>query len=313
MNNDQIKKVLYSYKYMGLSYTIRKIFGRDCSEVLYDYLKNLDEKDYPQAVVKLYRMKTGKDINLDKPITFNEKIQWLKIYDTTTLKTRLTDKLLVRDWIKGKIGEQYLIPLLGTWRCFDDICFNELPKSFVLKTTHSSGWNLVVTNSEEFNQVKAKKNFDRWMNKNFTFYSGLELQYLNIEPHIIAEKYIGEIEEELLDYRFFCFNGEPLKIWVDAGSGTKKHKRNIYDMDWKLQKEKVSYPNLDIKLNVPKKKNEMVKIARILSEGFTFVRVDLYYVNENIYFGEMTFTPQNGTGVWDPESANLEYGKLIKI
>ena len=140
------------------------------------FKKNTDEKDFPQMLKKWYKKRTGRELNLENPQTFNEKIQWLKLYDNSPLKTKLADKYLVRDWIKQEIGEEYLIPLLGVWNSFDEIDFDKLPEQFVLKANHGCAWNIIVKDKSKFDKAKAKKKFDKWMRRNYAYKAGLELQ-----------------------------------------------------------------------------------------------------------------------------------------
>ena len=156
----------------------------------YDYYRSLDPSQYEEELKDWYKRRTKKELDLENPKTFNEKIQWLKLYDSTPIKTKLADKYLVREWVKEKIGEEYLVPLLGVWDKFDDIDFDKLPDKFVLKCNHGCGWNLIVTDKSKIDKVEAKKKFDKWMNTNFAFCNGLELHYKNIQPKIIAEEYL---------------------------------------------------------------------------------------------------------------------------
>ena len=212
-----------------------------------------------------------------------------------------------------KIGKKYLIPLLGVWDHFEEINFDALPEQFVLKTNHGSGWNLVVRDKKSIDLKVTKEKFDGWLKRNYAFTYGLELQYMNIPPKIIAEEYIADLDGDILDYRFFCFNGKPVYVWVDIGSGTSHHKRNIYDINWNLQSYKVNYPLIEPEPEKPKTFDEMVACAKKLSKGFAFVRVDFYSVKDHVYFGEMTFTPQSGTGKWEDPKQNRIYGDLIKL
>jgi len=271
------------------------------------------ESKYPEILSDWYCDATGKKLDLNNPRTFNEKIQWLKLYDSTPLKTRLADKFLVRDWVKEKIGKEYLIPLLGVYDSFDEIDFNVLPERFVLKANHGSGWNIIVKNKEEFNKEQAKHNMDSWMRTNFAYCAGLELQYFDIVPKIIVEEYLGDEDGSgnLSDYKFFCFNGKPKYIQVDIDRYTN-HKRNVYDLAWNLQPFVFQYQNGK---NTPPPDNlhEIVHIANILSKEFCFVRCDFYLVHKKIYFGEMTFTPESGQGKFKPEGWNLKFGNMIKL
>ena len=216
----------------------------------YDYYKNCSPNNYEKELKNWYKRWMKKDLNLENPQTFNEKIQWLKLYDSTPIKTQLADKYLVRDYIKEKIGEEYLVPLLGAWDKFDDIDFDKLPDKFVLKCNHGSGWNIIVTDKNNFDRAEAKKKMDTWMQKNFAFCAGFELHYKNIKPKIIAEKFI---EGEMHDYRILCFNGEPKIVWDDKDVVDRtKHSRNIYDTEWNLLPVGLVYPRRNLPDNKPK-------------------------------------------------------------
>ena len=278
-----------------------------------NYYKTLNPLYYKAEIITWYQHRTKKFLNLDSPRSFNEKIQWLKLYDSTPLKTKLADKYLVRDWVKEKIGEEYLIPLLGVYDSYDQIDFDILPEQFVMKANHGSGWNIIVQSKKLMDRDKSKECFNLWMKRNFAFANGLELHYMNIEPKIIIENYMADFAGDIYDYRFFCFNGEPKYVWVDIGSGTSEHRRNIYDLNWKRQNYLVSYPSIEPEPDMPSTFEKMKSLAQTLCNGFAFVRVDFYSVNESIYFGEMTFTPQSGAGQWEKEDINILYGDLIQL
>ena len=184
-------------------------------EIDYKYYKSLHPDNYAGELKDWYKLHTGKTLDLENPQTLNEKIQWLKLFDTTPLKTRLTDKYLVREWVREQIGEKYLIPLLGVWDNFDEIDFDALPEKFVLKANHGCHWNIVVKNKKEFNKDDAKEKMNKWLNTNYAFIYGLELQYKEIKPRIIAEKYLENYHGDIYDYRIWCLNGHPVYIAVD--------------------------------------------------------------------------------------------------
>lgn len=282
-------------------------------EISYRYLKGLHPDQYREAIEEWFYQNTMTHLDLDKPKTFNEKIQWLKLYDSTAEKTKLADKYLVRDWIKEKIGEEYLIPLLGVWDRFEDIDFDTLPDQFVLKANHGSGWNVIVKDKESLNIEATRTKFNNWMKKNFAFCNGLELHYKDIEPKIIAEKYIKTDSGSVNDYKFFCFNGNIELIWVDANRYEGQHIRNIYSPDWELLPVTKDYPNdagMDLKPECYEKMNEL---ARILSKDFICVRVDFYEVDGKVYFGEMTFTSGSGYGTFNPPEFDYELGSKLKL
>ena len=314
----KIKGGVRCYKENGLKYTLirfkEKAINKFCKSKIkkdYHYYKNLDPQKYPQELCEWYKKVTGKKLNLQNPQTFNEKIQWLKLYDSTPIKTMLADKYLVREWVNEKIGEEYLIPLLGVWDKFDDIDFDKLPEKFVLKANHGCGWNIIVKDKNNFNINDAKKKFDVWMNTNYAFKNGLELHYKNIAPKIIAEKYI-ENDEGLLDYKFLCFNGKVKYVWVDTDRFTA-HKRDIFDLDWNHLPFTIKFPNAKKTPGKPKRLKEMIELATELSKGFAHVRVDFYEVDSKIYFGEVTFTSGSGIEKFCPEEYDLKLGQMIEL
>lgn len=274
--------------------------------------RNRNEKDFPKILKQWYKKRTGKNLNLENPKTFNEKIQWLKLYDNSPLKTKLADKYLVREWIEEQIGSEYLIPLLGAWNNFDEIDFDKLPEKFVLKANHGSHWNIIVKDKSKLDKSKTKKKFGKWMARDYAFKAGLELQYKGIKPKIIAEKFIEDTNGELNDYKIMCFNGEPKFVWVDCGRYSN-HTKNIYDLNWNLQPFKMTYPISKTPIARPENLDKMIELAKILCKDFAFVRVDFYNVDGKIYFGEMTFTSMSGTDKFEPEKYDLELGNMLTL
>lgn len=268
---------------------------------------------YKQELQSWYQNIMGEYLNIDNPRTFNEKIQWLKLYDSTPIKTRLADKYLVRDWVKEKIGEQYLIPLLGVYDKFEEIDFDKLPNQFVIKCNHGSGWNIIVKDKVKLDLLEVKEKLDKWMSTNFAFRWGYELHYKNMQPKIIIEKYMEDESGELRDYKYTCFNGKPEFIWIDSERYTN-HKRNLYDLNWKQLPYKVNskyqtFPSPQ----KPKCLDEMTHLAQILSKDFPYVRVDFYIINNHVYFGEMTFTSSSGTEDIYPRSFDIYLARKIKL
>lgn len=261
----------------------------------------------------LYYRAIGRKLNWDSPQSYTEKIQWSKFNDNSEFKTILSDKFLVRDWVKSKIGEEYLIPLLGVWDEFSEINFDKLPSQFVLKTNHGSGSVVIVKDKSALDLKETQKKFDSWMKTDFAYTTGFELHYSAIKRKIIAEKYLETELGELQDYKFLCFNGTPYYCWVDVGR-FNKHTRNVYDLEWNLQEwNQHLYGNYQGNLPKPDNFDQMIKIAKILCKGFRHVRVDLYSVNNNIYFGEMTFTNGCGFDKIVPDKYDFILGDLWNI
>ncbi|MBR1825780.1 MAG: glycosyltransferase [Alphaproteobacteria bacterium] len=252
--------------------------------------------------------------NLDSPRTFNEKIQWLKLYDSTPIKTRLADKYLVRDWVKEKIGEEYLIPLLGVYDKFEDIDFAKLPDKFVIKCNHGCSYNIIVKDKSQLDLTDVKAKLDKWMNENYAFHA-FELHYRDIQPKIIIEKYIENAgTNDLYDYKLWCFNGKVYYIQFLSERNLGGLKMAFYNRKWQKQKFVYSYP-LD-KKDMPKPNNlqKMILLAEKLSQGFNHTRVDFYRMNDGkLYFGEMTFTSASGICKWNDENTNRYFGSLITL
>lgn len=315
-----LKSFIFSCEIGGCKYVLLKLRDK-CFHSNYrlpylqNCIKNKKSSDYPQILGKIYYIATGNNLNLSTPKTFNEKIQWLKLYDTTPIKTLLADKYSVREWIKEKIGEEYLIPLLGVWNKIEDIDFTLLPDKFVLKANHGSGMNIIVKNKKDLDRKMIEKNLYTWLKTNYAFGS-LELQYAKIPRKIIAEQYIEEVDGNLHDYKIHCFNGIPTYIQVIGNRDIRKHVayEAFYDVNWIQQPFTYTYPRYEKMIEKPKCLEQMLSIAQKLSEGFIYVRVDLYVLdNCNIKFGEMTFTPASGLDKWQPTSIDEKLGQLIKL
>jgi len=270
---------------------------------------------YAKLLEKWYYNITKQHLNLNDPKTFNEKIQWSKLFDSTPIKTKLADKYLVRDWIKEKIGEKYLIPLLGVYDKFEEINFNELPNQFVIKCNHGCGYNIIVKDKTKIDLSEIKNKINKWMNENFALKYGLELHYSNIPHKIIIEKYIeNKTSHDLYDYKFWCFDGKVKYIQFLSERNLDGLKMAFYDLNWNKQDFVYSYP-LDSKtIEKPNNLDQMIELAEILSKNFNHVRVDFYRMDDGtIYFGEMTFTSASGIGKWNKEEANYYLGELFKL
>lgn len=310
------KEILEALEEKGYR-TISTVSAQLCEELycdtIYHHDSHLLPQEYEQAITSWYNKATGTPLDLSNPQTFNEKIQWIKLYGVTPHMTRLTDKYLVREWIKEQIGEKYLVPLLGVWNSFDEIDITALPNQFVLKCNHGCGWNEIVKDKAAWNVAEAKKKFDKWMYTNYAFVSGLQLQYKDIVPKIIAEAYLENKEGDLYDYKFWCFHGKA-KFVMFLSERAKKLRMNNYDKEWRLLPFVYDYTNTDDPVPRPEKLEEMIVLAEKLAAGFPHVRVDFYQLNDGtIQFGEMTFTSANGACKWSNEDINRKLGELIKL
>lgn len=270
----------------------------------------MDDEKY---LKKRYEAFFNKKLNLDNPITFNEKIQWLKLNDRKEEYSIMVDKFKMRDFISKSIGEKYLIPLIGVWDNVDDIDFNSLPDSFVLKTTHDSGGVVICPDKNSLNIKKAKAKLKKHLSKNY-FYQDREWPYKNVKPKIIAEKYmVDSSNTELKDFKVFNFNGKSRYIQVDYNR-FNGHKKNIYDLQWNLQDFNLNYPrNENMIIPKPLQLEEMIDISELLSKNIPFLRTDFYVSESNLYIGELTFYPSAGLGVFDPEYWNTYFGNLLDI
>lgn len=264
----------------------------------------------------VFRIKMGKKLDLENPKTFCEKIQWLKLNDRNPEYGKLVDKETVKDIVARKIGAEYIIQTLGAWDTVDEIEWDKLPDRFVLKTTHGGGGDGVVVcrDKKTFDRAGAVRKLKRAM-KIDLFCKVREWSYKGINKRIIAERYIEDSNRELVDYKFFCFDGyvDCVMICVDRQIGEPKF--YFFDKDWKLlryNKRGLAAPE---GFTVPKPEGleEMYEVASKLSEGFTFARIDLYDVDGKVYFGEITFYPNSGLdNNLVPESEN-RWGQLIKL
>lgn len=280
--------------------------------VAYYKRKSTPKNMIPAALVHVWSRVCGEGTAFDfnHPKTYTQKIQWLKINDALPIKSDLTDKVKVRDWVKEQIGEQYLIPIIGIYDCFEDIDFNSLPNSFVIKMNHGSGWNIVVKDKTNFD---IKKKIKRWERLDFSYWGYFEMHYSSITPKIIIEKYIEDSTGKLNDYKFLAFDGDVKYCWMDFDR-SDQHRRNVYDLDWNLQPwNQHSFGNYCGKVDKPKNFEEMLRIAKVLAKGFNHVRVDLYNVDGDIYFGEMTFTNGSGLEKISPSEYDYLLGQMLKL
>lgn len=280
-------------------------------KIFYNLKKFIPDKLYLKMI---YKKHMGKSLNLNNPKTFNEKIQWLKLYDRNPLYTQLVDKYTVREFIKNQLGEEYLIPLLGVWNNAEEINFSELPDKFVLKCNHNSGGVIICKDKNKLDYAKVKEQLNNSLKRNY-YYGTREYPYKNVKPKIIAEKYMIDNSGGLIDYKFFCFNGYVDNVMLCIDRHNNDPKFYFFNKDWKLLRINVRGKEAPEDFTIPKPDciDEMFKIASILSKGIPFVRIDLYECKNKIYFGEMTFYPQSGLDKNLLKETDLYLGNLIKL
>lgn len=265
-----------------------------------------------------YKRRTGRHINFKNPITFNDKLQWIKLYDRKEQYINMADKYEAKKIVSELIGEKYIIPTLGVYDTFDEIDFDALPQQFVLKCTHNSGNLCICKDKDKFDYDSAKKELEQGLKKDYSWL-GREWVYKKIPHRIIAEQYMeDESGYELKDYKIFNFTGGGYGanqiIQVDYGRFSE-HKRRFYNTNWeKMDMTICDYPDDEtVIIEKPKMLDELLKLAKILSKDTKFLRTDFYVVNDKIYFGEMTFYPGAGQEKILPEEMDLKMGEWIKL
>ncbi|MCY9140976.1 ATP-grasp fold amidoligase family protein [Peribacillus frigoritolerans] len=256
-----------------------------------------------------YRMKMGRKLNLKKPKRWTEKLQWYKLYYRTPLMTQCADKHDVREYIKSKGLEDILNKLYAVYSSADQFKLDSLPQKFVIKTTNGSGTNILCKDKKQLNLNNVKQSLNEWMSRD-NYSVGREWSYKGIVPKIIVEEYLEDKKnpfDGINDYKFICFNGRAKYIVFDVDRHID-HKRNIYDTDWKFIDINTDYPNFGDCVSRPEGLDEMLRVANILASDFPFVRVDLYWVNGKVYFGELTFYPWTGYVQFDPDEFDFILG-----
>lgn len=271
----------------------------------------MDDKTY----LKLkYRASLGKKLNLENPQTFNEKLQWLKLYNRKPEYTVMVDKVKAKEYVANIIGEEHIIPTLGVWDNPDDIDFDKLPNQFVLKCNHNSGLGMCICRDKSKLDIeKVKRELRKGLKQNY-YLHGREWPYKDVPRKILAEKFmVDESGTELKDYKIFCMDGEPEIIEVDYGRFSK-HMRNMYDKTWDLMEMEFNYPSdASHVIDRPEKLNEMLELARKLSKDIPYVRTDFYSIGEKLYWGELTFFNEAGMGAFRPEEWDERLGKLVVL
>lgn len=304
-----------NYKRVVKKLNIKRLL-KEPKYILYYIDKVLKIRIKDEKYLKLrYELRMNKKLTLTNPQTFNEKLQWLKLYDRKPEYIQMVDKYEAKKYVANIIGEEYIIPTLGVWEKFEDIDFNKLPKQFVLKCTHDSGGLVICKDKSKLNMEEIKKKINKSLKRNY-YYSGREWPYKNVKPRIIIEKYMAtDKQTELIDYKFFCFNGEPKFLYVSEGlSDHSTAKISFANMNYEL----LEFYRKDYKpfIELPKKPvnfEEMKELAKKLSKNIPFVRVDFYNVEGKIYFGELTFYPCSGYIPFEPKEYDEILGDMLEL
>ena len=282
---------------------------------------SLPEKYYGKYLCRSYRLKTGKRLRLKKPKTFSEKIQWLKIYDNLPIKTQLTDKVLVRDYVKDKIGEKFLKPVIQVCSSFDEINFESLPDSFVVKCNHGCKWHFIIKDKKSYLEDAVlfdytRSNIYEWMRQSFFGWSDFETQYRNIQPAILIEPLLREkVDEPCEEIEVYCFNSIPRVFQRKKHVGTSCHistfDENYCSLDLKFHPKHVVIKDDTADEYI----REAVELSKELAKDFKLVRVDWQIYKNHLYFEEMTFTPYSGFFVFSGgyEDWDIKLGKILNL
>lgn len=286
-------------------------------EVRYDVLagrgllKHMSDERY---LKKIYRLKMGKELDLENPLTYTEKLQWLKLYDHRPVYTRMVDKYEVKKYVAEKIGEEYVIPLLGVWDRAEDIDFESLPQKFVLKTTHDSGGIVVCKGKASLNIPETRERLKKLAARDYYGFKR-EWPYKNVKPRIIAEAYMEDSRyRELRDYKFFTFGGEPKVLYIAQGRGKGEPTvADFFDMDFNHLPFTIDHDTAPVPPEKPACFEEMKRLAALLSQGTPQLRVDFYEVDGRVYFGEMTFFHCSGMSPFHPERWDRIFGDWVEL
>lgn len=275
-------------------------------------LKWMGDEKY---IKKEYYFNTNKELDLSCPRTFNEKLQWLKLYDRKDIYTTMVDKAEVKKYVANIIGEEYIIPTIGIYDRFDEIDFNKLPSQFVIKCTHDSGGIVICKNKATLDIVATRKKINKFLKRKY-YYVHREWPYKNVKPRIIVEKYMEDGDSKTMrDYKFFCFNGKPKIMYLSEGlENHKTAKMSFYDMDMKATDcSRSDYTPLDYIPEKPKNFEKMKEFSGILSRDIPHLRVDWYEINGKLYFGELTFTTCAGYVPFGDYGWDRKLGDLIDL
>lgn len=275
----------------------------------------LDDAKIRNIAAKIFEEKVGYKPDFEHPRSMNEKIFWFKLNYHNPLVTTCCDKFAVKDYVTQKLGAEYVIPTVQSWKSAEDIDFSQLPDQFVLKVNWSSGYNIIVKDKSQLNWEEARAKIAYWMQpQQNSYYQTFNWGYKNMEPVVYAEQYMEQIEGQLYDYKFYCCNGKAKFLFI----ATDRHKSgkltyNFFDMDFNRLPFTYGGRGHEEHLKKPVHFEEMVRCAEILAEPFPFVRVDFYEVGNTIYVGEMTFYSGGGILPFDPVEWDYKLGEYINL
>ena len=271
----------------------------------------IDDETYLKIA---YRIKMGKKLNLNPPMTFNEKLQWLKLYDRKPEYTIMVDKCEAKKWVADRIGEEYIIPTLGVWNHFDEIDFDALPNQFVLKCTHDSGGLVICRDKRKLDKVAARKKIETCLRHNF-FWGQREWPYKNVKPRIIAEQYMEDsATKDFRDYKIFAIDGVVRALSIATNRGTKEEtKYDVLGADFKYLPFTNDHINVDVQLQKPQTFEKLKKLTTKLLSEIPEARVSFYEVDGKTYFGEMTFSHWKGIVPFNQDNGDGTFGEWIKL
>lgn len=280
-------------------------------------LNKMSDHDY---LKKMFKIRTGKNLVLDNPQTYNQKLQWIKLYDHNPMYIFMVDKYEAKKYVAKLIGEEYIIPTLGVWNNFDEINFDNLPDQFVLKCTHDSGGVVIIRDKSAINRKEIKRKIEKSLKRNFYYY-GREWPYKDVKPRIIAEKYMvdttaindnDQCNNVLKDYKIYTFNGKAKMCMINTDRGIDT-RADYFDRDFNWLDFFWGYNHADTKPQKPVQYERMFELAETLAQGTTELRVDFYVVNNKIYFGELTFFDGSGFDPIVPEEWDIKIGSWLKL
>lgn len=296
---------------------LKYIFDSDYRFLIHANKGKFDHVDDEVFLKRKFKACMGRELDLETPKTFNEKLQWLKLYDRKPEYTMMVDKYLVRDYIRERLGEEYLIPLLGVWDSPDEIDFDSLPDQFVLKCNHNSGVGMYICRDKSKMDVrKVKRELCIGLKEDY-YLTSREWPYKDVPRKIICEKFISDSEDpDLKDYKFQCINGEIDHVFVCVGRNESEQVKFYYfDKDWNYLPYSLDQCDNKEYLDSlkPKTFEKMKEIAKTLCVNMPQVRVDLYEANGCVLFGELTFYTQSGFDTTITKKADLEIGRHLEL